>query len=69
MSKKLKRAVGFEGMPFGEALERLFGVDPKEIQSEIARVKKEAEGIDLEVRKTEDSIDSGARRTNHRFRL
>jgi hypothetical protein len=69
MSKKLKRAVGIEGMPFGEALQRLFGVDPNEIQSEIEKVKRETGEIEVEVRKTEDSIERGARRTDHRFRL
>ncbi len=69
MSKKLKRAIGFEGMPFGEALERLFGVDPKEIQLEIEKAKKEAGEIDIEISKIEDSIDRGARRSTHRFRL
>ena len=42
MSKKLKRSTGFEGMPFGEALERLFGVDPQEMESEIDKTKREA---------------------------
>lgn len=69
MSKKLKRATGLEGMPFGEALERLFGVDPKEIETEIEKTKREAEGVERAVKETEDSIDRGARRSKHRFRL
>lgn len=69
MSKKLKRATGLEDMPFGEALERLFGVDPKELESETEKAKREAEGVDRAVRQTEDSIDRGARRSKHRFRL
>ncbi|WP_127599963.1 hypothetical protein [Nitratireductor alexandrii] len=69
MSKKLKRAIGFEGMPFGEALERLLRVDPKEIDKEIAKTKREAEEIERDAEKTEDSIERGARRTKHRFRL
>ncbi|ESX64367.1 hypothetical protein X758_31835 [Mesorhizobium sp. LSHC416B00] len=69
MSKKLKRASGLEGMPFGEALERLFRVDPKEVQAEIERTKREGEEVERDVRATEESIDRGARRTKHRFRL
>lgn len=69
MSKKLKRATGLEDMPFGEALERLFRVDPKELHQEIDRAKREAEDIERGVQKTEESIERGARRTKHRFRL
>lgn len=65
----MKRATGLEGMPFGEALERLFGVDPKEIESEKERIKREAEEVERGVQDTEDSIERGARRTKHRFRL
>ncbi|ESX41120.1 hypothetical protein X762_30275 [Mesorhizobium sp. LSHC426A00] len=56
-------------MPFGEALERLFRVDPKEVQAEIERTKREGEEVERDVRATEESIDRGARRTKHRFRL
>ncbi len=67
--KQLKRATGMEGMDFGEALKRLIGVDPREIESEIAKTKRKSEEIKRGVKDTEDSIDRGARRTKHRFRL
>jgi hypothetical protein len=69
MSKKLKRETGFGGTSVGEALERLYRVDPKKLEREIDRTKREAGEIERDVQEIEESIDRGARRTKHRFRL
>lgn len=66
---KLKRSTGIEGMDFGEALKRLVGVDPKELESDIADTKSKSEEIERDVRDTEDSIERGARTSRRRFRL
>lgn len=69
MTKKLKRAVGIEGTNFLDALERLIGVDPKEIQSEKEKVKSKIAEVDKRVEETEESIKRGARRSKSKFRL
>ncbi|WP_224543117.1 hypothetical protein [Mesorhizobium sp. CA16] len=68
MSKKLKRAVGLKGMPFGKALERLFRVDPKEIESEIEKTKRKEGENERYVEERHESIRRGARRAPRKFR-
>jgi len=69
MTKKLKRAVGIEGMDFLDALDKLIGVDPEEIQSEKDKVKEKIAEVEKGVETTEKSIKRGARRSKHRFSL
>ena len=58
-----------EDMPFSEALQRLAGVDPREIKREMEATKKESQKVEKSVQATEESIERGARRSRHKFRL
>ncbi len=68
MKDKPKRATRIEGIDFLESLKRLIGVDPKEIESEIAKTKNQEEEAKLYVEERQASIRRGARRAPKRFR-
>lgn len=69
MTKKQKRMTGLEEMPFAQALEQLVRVDPKDVQSEIDKTEIERQEAKRGAKEVEESIERGARRTKHRFRL
>lgn len=68
MIKKLKKTI-LENMFHDKAYKLVFGSISREMESEIEKTKHKAEEIERGVKKTEESIARGARRTKHRFRI
>lgn len=52
-----------------EVVARLLQTDKKELEDEITRSKRESDEAEKYVEERRDSIQRGARRAKHRFRL
>jgi hypothetical protein len=69
MSKKPNEIRESNRKPKKGILAQLLEVAPKEMRSGMKKVARAGREIEKDAKKTEDSIDRGARRTKHRFSL
>lgn len=56
-------------LEFDEALARLLQTSPEEVEGLIETIKKDDEGVKAYVEERRDSIQRGALRSKHRFRI